>query len=384
MANMLRSWGFLCLLLGLALPAGAADETAARQAELAALQTRIADIARAQQQAVGERDALTVELRRTEKTLARLNAELSQLESELAGQQAHLSALRREQAGVRATLTAHKAALGEQVRAAYLTGRQERLKLLLNQEDPVRLGRLLVYYDYLNRARSVRISTVRAQLERLLNLARDIAAEVAALDTTRAQRAATGQQLEDQRATRAATLAKLDRQIHNQDAELTRLRADERALADLIRQLQNAFADIPDNLGQGLAFSAVRGRLPWPVQGRLLHRYGEARAGGRLDWQGLTIGAAAGSQVSAVARGRVAYADWLPHFGLLVILEHGDGYMSLYGHNQQLYVEAGDWVDAGRTIAAVGDSGGQASTALYFEIRKNGKPVNPNQWLTKQ
>lgn len=384
MADMLKSRIIFCLLLGLALPAGAADQTAARQAELAALQARIADIARAQQQAVDERDSLTIALRRTEKTLARLNAELTQLETELAGRQAHLSALRHEQAGVRATLSAHKAALGEQVRAAYLTGRQERLKLLLNQEDPVRLGRMLVYYDYLNRARSVRINTVRAQLERLLDLARDIAAEVTALDSTRAQRVATARQLEDQRAARAATLAKLDRQIHNQDTELTRLRADERALADLIRQLRNAFADIPDNLGQGPVFSAARGRLPWPVQGRLLHRYGEARIGGRLDWQGLTIAATAGSQVRAVARGRVAYADWLPHFGLLVILEHGDGYMSLYGHNQQLSVEAGDWVDAGQAIAAVGDSGGQVSAALYFEIRKDGKPVNPNQWLTKQ
>ncbi len=384
MAAMLKYWRCFCLLMALALPAGAADEAAARQAELAALQARIAAIARAQQQAVDERDDLTVALRRTEKALARLNSELAQLETELAGQQTHLRDLRREQAGVRATLTTHKAALAEQVRAAYLTGRQERLKLLLNQEDPVLLGRMLVYYDYLNHARSVRIDTVRSQLERLLELGRVIAAEVTALESTRAQRATTTQQLEAQRAERAVTLARLNRKIHDQDAELTRLRADERALAELIRQLRSAFADIPDTLGQGPAFSVARGRLPWPVQGRLLHGYGEARADGRLAWQGLTIAANAGSQVRAVARGRVAYADWLPHFGLLVILEHGDGYMSLYGHNQQLYVEAGDWVDAGQRIATVGDSGGQISAALYFEIRKDGKPVNPAGWLAKR
>ena len=143
------------------------------------------------------------------------------------------------------------------------------------------------------------------------------------------------------------------------------------------------FIDAPDG-GPSKPFAQMRGRLPWPVRGRVLHRYGEQRPGGRLLWEGMLIESAAGGEVKSVAAGRVAFADWLPHYGLLVILEHGDGYLSLYGHNQTLYKQLGEWVQRGERIAASGDSGGQQRAALYFEVRKGKEPQDPRKWLAKR
>lgn len=367
-----------CLLAPASLPA--ADDGAAREAELAALRERIQAVQAEQRAALDRRDRLTRELRATEARLAGLNAELRGLERDIAAREARLEDLRRDAAVTGRRLAAQKRALAEQIRAAYLAGREEKLKLLLNQEDPARLGRMLVYYEYLNQARAAQIERVRRTLAELDALSRDIGAVLARLEALRETRAGLRDRLAAAQAERRAVLTELEASIRNREQRLARLRQDEKALQDLVRRLESVFADIPEELGAGPAFGSRRGRLAWPVSGRLLNRFGARREAG-LEWQGVMIAAERGSEVRAISRGRVAYADWLPHYGMLVILEHGDGYMSLYGHNQALYKEPGDWVQAGEVIAAVGDTGGRTEPGLYFEIRKNGRPVDPAAWL---
>jgi len=176
-------------------------------------------------------------------------------------------------------------------------------------------------------------------------------------------------------------LADLHRTISGQGQELERLRENEHRLESLLEELRAQPA--PDMTQEVIAFDELKGRLPWPARGSLASKFGTPRKSGALKWQGVIIAAAGGQDVTAISRGRVVYADWLRHFGLLLIIDHGNGYMSLYGHNQSLFKERGDWVEAGETIASVGDSGGHAETGLYFEIRRRGTPVNPVQWCRK-
>ncbi len=160
------------------------------------------------------------------------------------------------------------------------------------------------------------------------------------------------------------------------------MQIQERELQQLLSGLQHALVDFPMVVRD--PFAGQKGSLSWPLRGRLVNDFGQPRAGGRLQWQGVMLGAERGTEVRAVYHGRVAYADWLPGMGLLMVIEHGDGFLSLYGHNESLYREVGDWVEAGETIGTVGDSGGKLLSALYFEIRRGVTPLNPHQWLGRR
>lgn len=364
------------------LPALAATDAAAKSEQLEALRDRIYDIQQEQQEAISERSDVIAALRDAEQKLAALNRELATLGDKISTQDVKLKDLQREQQATEKTLQSQKDALIEQIRAAYTAGREEKLKLLLNQQDPVLLGRMLVYYAYVNQARAEMIKAVRNTLTHLTRLGESIRTERARLDNLLAERQTVRDDLAATLASRKHALAKLETAIDSREGRLAKLRLDEQNLAVLVRRLQDAFADIPDNLGDGPSFDSRRGGLNWPIEGNIVHHYGDPRPGG-MQWQGVLINTGRGNKVQAVARGRVAYADWLPHYGMLVIIEHGDGYMSLYGHNQALYTQAGDWVQQGETIATVGETGGRNEPGLYFEIRKNGKPVNPADWLER-
>jgi septal ring factor EnvC (AmiA/AmiB activator) len=267
------------------------------------------------------------------------------------------------------------------VRTSYINGRAELPKLVLSQESPAALGRMLVYFDYFNRARSVRIGAVSAEVAELADLGEQgerAAAELAALESAEAAQVAA---LERARDERRALVAKLDAGIADSNAKIGKARADEKRLADLVAELTQLMAGFPVDGDQ--PFSRLKGKLAWPVPGRLAGEFGRPREGGTVKWTGVLIEASQGAPVRAIYRGRVAFADWLPGLGLLLVLDHGDGYMSLYGHNQALLKEPGDWVSPGETIAQVGDTGGQARPALYFEIRAKGEPQNPHDWIKK-
>ena len=327
--------------------------------------------------------ALRNKLRSAEKAVGRVVRKLDAVNGRLKSQQKKMQTLQRQRKKLQAELTQQRRVLASQIRTAYAIGRQEYMKLLLNQKDPSVMGRTLVQYDYLNRARTEQIGVIRQDVERLAVLEREITTQTAKLEDTRDKRLQQKRKLDQNRKARSKVLKVLDRQIRTRKQKLNQAKADIKQLEDLMRGLRRALADVPINAGQRKSFRSQKGRMRLPVRGRISSRYGSKRNDGGLRWQGVMIRAKQGSEVRTISHGRVAFADWLRGFGLMVIVDHGDGYMSLYGHNDSLYVETGDWLEPGEVIASVGTSGGRKRPSLYFEIRHKGKPSNPLRWVRR-
>ncbi len=362
-----------------AAPAGHPEADARKaEAELQAVKSEIERITRQVSLEQVERDRLTQELRTSELSVGKLRDELSEVRSERAARAARRAALTAEQQAREAEVQRNRAALAGQLRAAYLIGRQEPLKLLLNQKDPALAGRMFAYYSYFGRARAGQIKLIEDDLQRLAQLDGALAAEDQALAQLEKQQRAQLHELEHARTQRSHVLASLEAQSHTRAQSLERLRSQQAGLEKLLHELRTAMERFP--LEGNDAFARLRGKLAWPVSGRVVARFGDARAGG-VHWDGVLVATERGAPVKAVCQGRVIYADWLPGLGLLTIVDHGDGYLSLYGHNERLYKAAGEPVAAGEAIAAAGDSGGSSRPELYFEIRKGGKPVDPRPWF---
>lgn len=329
-----------------------------------------------------KRDRESGRLRDEEQAVARAAAALSTTRKQLAGSRERRSQLLAEQAKHRQRLESEQESLAAHVRAAYMGGRQERLRLALNQQDPARLGRLMVYYRYVSDTRARQIHGVKAELERLAAIDADIVSETRKLEDLQARRVSELEALRSARDRRSTIVATLNAGIERRGDQISRLKAEEAALEKLVEELRQALVNMP-----GVSrdpFADQRGKLVWPVTGNLLSDFGQPRAGGSLRWNGVLVGTSRGAEVRAVYHGRVAYANWLPGLGLLLVLEHGDGYMSLYGHNEVLFKQVGDWVAPGEVIAEVGDSGGRSRAALYFEIRKGAQPQDPHRWFRKR
>lgn len=368
----------LAMLIILAVPgmeAGAADEPprdpqVVRQ-KLADLRSRMSELQKNLAAETRQRDALAGELAESEEHLAQIARDVHDLDAKLDQVGARLDQLEKERTEHTKELDTQRARLAESVRSAFLMGREQRLKLLLNQEDVAAAGRVMAYYRYLHQARVARINDVVQTLETLNRVESDIADRRRELTTLRGQRAS---ELERERAAladRHRVLASIRERIKSGGEQMAALKRDEAALQRVLSEIQQALADIPSQLSE--PFAKLKGRLDWP-----LARVGKARAEGG----GVLMQAKPGTEVRAVAPGRVAYADWLRGYGLLVILDHGDGFMSLYAHNHTIYKSVGDWVSAGEALGQVGASGGRAEPALYFEIRHDGKPVPALSWLS--
>ena len=382
-ARRVAAGALALMVLGSApLPAAAAThpETDARKAEteLQAVKAEIERITRQVSAEQVERDRLTNELRTSELSVGKLRDSLSEVRRERAERAARRAALAAEQRLREAEVQHNRAALAGQLRAAYLIGRQEPLKLLLNQKDPALVGRMFAYYSYFGRARAGQIKLIEDDMQRIAELDGELAAEDQQLAELEKQQRAQLHALEQARTQRTHVLASLEAQSHTRAQNLERLRSQQAGLEKLLRELRTAMERFP--LEGNDAFARLRGKLAWPVTGRLVARFGDARAGG-VRWDGVLVATERGAPVKAVCQGRVIYADWLPGLGLLTIVDHGDGYLSLYGHNERLYKAAGEPVAAGEPIAAAGDSGGSSRPELYFEIRKGGKPVDPRPWF---
>jgi septal ring factor EnvC (AmiA/AmiB activator) len=342
--------------------------------EIKALETRVAS-------QTAQRDESARTLRAAELDAAAEARKLADLRTRLAAQQTERRALGERTTRATRRLATERATLASQVRTSYMNGRAELPKLVLSQQSPASLGRMLVYFDYFNRARSARIGAVSAEVAELSDLgsrSEQAAAELASLESAESAQVAA---LEHARDERRAAVAELDAGIADSNDKIGKARADEKRLAELVAELTQLMAGFPVDGEQ--PFDRLKGKLAWPVMGRLAGEFGQPREGGTVKWTGVLIEANQGTPVRAIYRGRVAFADWLPGLGLLLVLDHGGGYMSLYGHNQSLLKEPGDWVSPGETIAQVGDTGGQARSALYFEIRAKGEPVNPHDWIKK-
>jgi septal ring factor EnvC (AmiA/AmiB activator) len=262
-----------------------------------------------------------------------------------------------------------------------MTGREELAKLLLSQESPASLGRMLVYYDYFNRARTERIAAASRELAALDDLAAESLRLEKKLEELAQKQASEAAAHERARAERRTALERIETSMTDAGGQIEALRLEEERLSELVLELAALLEDLPR--GAEEPFVAQKGKLPWPVDGKVAQSYGQARDGGLLRSNGVLVSAATGTAVQAVYHGRVAFADWLPGLGLLVIVDHGGGYMSLYGHNEAILRESGEWVSPGDEIAQVGDSGGQAKPGLYFEIRHDGAPQDPRQWMRR-
>ena len=359
----------------------ASGDAAAKQQQLDALKAKLDKVQASREQDLKRRDVVQLDLRRSERVIADLGKQVSDLEVQLRVAQGRLVDLQQQQAAHQATLDAQKAALAQQIQAAFMEGRYSQLKLLLDAQDPAIVGRLLAYYDYLNRARIARIDAVRKQLDAIKVLNGQIQEQLASLKELRDDRARKLTELEQERGERKQVLTRLNSSIRTRDTEIAHLKSDRDAMQALVNDLQQALVDVPPELMQGKHFASLRGHLLWPVNGTVLNRFGQPRAGGgRIKWDGDLIAAPAGTPVRAVSYGRVVYADWMPHFGLVLILDHGDGYLSVYAHNQNITHQVGEWVRAGDTVATLGESGGQEQPALYFELRHGTDTLDPRKW----
>ncbi|HEY1889578.1 MAG TPA: peptidoglycan DD-metalloendopeptidase family protein [Steroidobacteraceae bacterium] len=359
---------------------GAHTDARKARAQLQAVSDQIARIARQVSRGQAERDRLTRQLRVTEESVGKAQAALDDLRQQRQAGATRRAQLLAQKHQLEADLAGNRDALAGQLRAAYLTGREEPLRLLLNQGNPARAGRMFVYYSYFSRARALKIQAIEADLQRIGQLDGQLQAQDTKLAGLQQAQQLQVSTLRQARSQRMHVLASISAQTQSRAARLSRLQHQRSDLESLLAQLRRATASLPpEDLGHS-PFAHLRGRLPRPVAGSIIERYGQVRAGG-LKWQGDLFATQRDAPVRAVSPGRVVYADWLAGLGLLIIIDHGEGYMSLYGHNDRLYESVGQHVAAGQVIARAGDSGGSARPELYFEIRREGEPLDPRLWL---
>ena len=354
--------------------------TKIKEQELEEVRERISDLKKSMDRRAAERDRITGELQAAEVQISEKRVHLQELERQRKFSEKKRAELDQKLKSREQELAAETDMLASQVRAAYTSGSQERLKLLLNQHDPATLGRQMAYYRYFSDFRGRNIESVNAHIEELKTLHAEVAREDDRLAGLARARYVELSELNTAQEKRQQLLASLKSRIAEEGSEIQRLAAQEQDLSRLIAELGSILADYPIRSEE--PFSELKGRLTWPVAGRLLHDFGQPRAGG-LKWNGVVLGAAPGREVRAVYHGRIVFSDWLSGLGLLVIVDHGEGYMTLYGYNETLLKATGDWVAPGDVIATVGDSGGQAQAGLYFEIRQGKTPVNPRSWITR-
>lgn len=357
-----------------------AKKEAAAQQRLDTLRAQIKTIASEQRALDGERGDATRGLREADATVNLAVRNLRRTEAGIATQELELQALQAKQLALEAGLVEQRAALAALVRSAYALGRHEQLKLLLAQDRMSDLARVLAYHRYFQNDRQQRISGLTAELHELAAVAQQVTDQQQILEAARQQQQSELTALEAQRGERATVLAALESRFSDRAARLAALGRDEKSVVRLLEQLRDAVADIPRQVDDNRPFASRRGQLGRPLAGAALAGFGGRLPDGRTS-DGLLIAGTAGAEVRAAAPGRVAFSDWLKGYGLLLIVDHGDGWMSLYAFNDALLKDVGDWVRAGEPLATVGSSGGQGRPALYFELRRNGQPQDPKPWL---
>lgn len=382
---MIRALALALCLGALAAPVAAQDadrakKEAAAQQRLEQLRKQIRDITAEQRALEGERGAASRELRAADAKVGEAVRALRRTEAGIATTETELQQLQSQQRELEAGLSGQREALAALVRSAYALGRHEQLKLLLAQDRAADLARVLAYHRYFQADRQERIAGLIEELRALAALARQIQDQREVLEAARARQQADLAALEAQRGERATLLATLEAGFKDRAARLAALGKDEAGVVRLLEQLRDAVADIPRQVDDNRPFASRRGQLGKPLAGTVLAAFGGRLPDGRGS-DGLLIAGTAGAEVRAVAPGRVAFSDWLKGYGLLTIVDHGDGWMSLYAFNDALLKDAGDWVRAGDPLATVGSSGGQGRPALYFELRRNGQPQDPKPWL---
>jgi len=368
------------------LPQSGADPTLeARQRDLSTIERSLERIGRELSDRNADRRALIAELEARERNVAELSLANRELERLVAEHNRVAGELRARQVEQQAALGIELDSLADLLRTAYIMGRADRLRLLLNQQDPTRASRVMSYFAYFNRERMKRVQAVQQRADRLERLAQEAEEESRRLAELARSQEATRLRLEEARIRRAQVLRDLEASITNRAETLEALKRDAESLRQLVEHLRQR-AQIQAELNiQSRPFADLKGQLAWPLlENRILAAFGTRKEATEVDWDGVLLAASEGEEVRAVKDGRVIYADWLRGFGLLIVIDHGDGYMTFYGHNEALLREVGEWVSTGDPIALSGKSGGRREPVLYFAIRHNGRPQDPAVWCVSQ
>ena len=380
-------WSFLrsiivLYLLALPLTPALAQSEADYEQELKALAKTIDQLQKELSKTKSSRNKLQKNLQASEEEISDLTQKINGIREALSREKKQLNQHRRERAELEKSRKQQQQQINRIVQQAYILGQQSQIKLLLNQEAPYRVSRLLRYHDYIVSAHKEKIDTYLDIIQAIAALEENIVATTRRLEATQQQLNQQYQQLKHTQAQRIATLSQLNKELQSKGGALNQLQIDQERLEKLLAEATRALSQLVLP-GDSKPFPAARGSLPYPATGTIAQSYGNARLNGRLRWQGLFIRGKLGGPVVSVYHGRVVFSDYLRGHGLLLIIDHGDGYMSLYAHNQTLLKETGEWVGRGERIATLGNTGGQAKAGLYFEIRHNGKPQNPKPWLKK-
>ncbi|SDY20825.1 murein hydrolase activator EnvC [Nitrosomonas sp. Nm33] len=340
-------------------------------------------------------------LRESERTISKTNRILLMLAQQLIDANNSLDQLLDQSKQIQSEIKMQQEQLGKMLYYQYINGQQDYTQLLLKQQDPNQIARNLHYYGYLKRARSENINTLRTQLEQLDILTHESHAKKEEIVKIQTEQTKRKQQLEQEKIKREEILANLSEEITQQQQEISKLKSDEQRLSNLVKEIDRLLSQkkstppvtdkpsqsslhnslLPDSSASGHSFASLKGQLRLPIRGELVNRFDSPRQEGGIKWKGLFIRSQNGNEVKAIASGQVVFADWLRGFGNLMILDHGNNYMSLYGYNEAIYKRVGDQVRSGDTIATVGNSGGHRESGLYFELRHQGKPFDPLTWV---
>ena len=372
---------FIPLLLGLLLsPYVVADKQAATEKQIKQLKQRITTLQKNLRLQEGESRSLSKTLRDSEVKIGRLAKQIQKLDKQLSGLGQHAENLEERRDALKAELKTRAQLIETQVAKQYQMGNQARLQLLLTQRDPDTLDRTLRYYDFVNDALKHDMQQFRAKLAALSGTERELSDTEKDMVAKRAELKREVTALQASRDKRKLALVALKKALGSDKNRLKQLSLDQKRLQAVLDEIEKSlnFASL---VKENKNFSELKGKLPWPLKGRVKRNYGTVQNNIRYD--GIWINARSASSVKAVHHGRVVFSDWLRGYGLVLIIDHGSGYMSLYGYNQSLLLETGDWVSAGDTIATVGNSGGRTDNGLYFAVRYKGKSSNPRRWLTR-
>lgn len=382
------------LLLSVCLFGGINSAHAQPQEELNSLRKQIAGLQKELEKTTESRSEAVNELRSSERAVSDSKRKLSGLTLQLRAAAQNLHELQQQALQLESTIQLQQAMLGKLLYQQYLGGRQEYLKLLLNNKDPNQTARDMRYYEYIARSRSNWLGMLRSNLLQLKSVMEQTQQKTREISTLKIKETEQKKTLENDLLVRQQVISKFGEQLTQQRREIGRLQRDENRLSQLVAKLSRVLASqkskglfnnekLPDNRFDGKPFEQLKGKLALPVAGEVLNKFGTPRPDSDVLWRGLQLRASSGQPVKSVAAGRVVFADWLRGFGNLMIIDHGNGYMSLYGNNETLYKQVGDLLRGGDTIAAVGNSGGNEDYGVYFELRHKGEPMDPISWVTR-
>lgn len=362
----------LLILLPLTVTANSDEKSRLKQ-----IQTEIKKLRHEVDETRETRKTTQQQLGRIEKQIGSLHQDLRKTQQQKEQEQQKIDRLNQQQAASKARSNKHLSVLKELIQLRHRQGESGQLKLLLSQQDINAIGRNSHYLRHFNAAQLETINTLNSELKNLQTLEQQGRERQQQLTKTEQQLNKQQQQLNREQQQRKQLLNSINSQLRSKESQLRQLLENAKALEQLIQQIKTKDQQ---RLTQGSKFSALKGKLPWPANGKLSAKFGQPRNLGKLNWEGVVIDAPMGNSVRAVADGNVVFADWIRGYGLLLIIDHGQEYLTLYGQNQSLNKQVGDTVEQNEVISTIGNSGGNSTPGLYFELRKKGKPINPQRW----